>query len=61
MNAIKLFTLCITFPGVAYAYVDPGMGMLVMQGIIALIGAVIFFLKNPIKFLKSIIKRKAKK
>jgi hypothetical protein len=40
-----------------WAYVDPGSGMLLWQGLIAAIGAVLIFLRNPIQVLKSWIDR----
>lgn len=41
----------------AYAYVDPGSGMLLWQGLVALIGAVLIFFRNPIQVIKSWIDR----
>jgi hypothetical protein len=41
----------------ARAYVDPGSGMLLIQGLLALIGGVVFFLKNPLGALKSFWQR----
>ncbi|WP_146183935.1 MULTISPECIES: hypothetical protein [unclassified Limnohabitans] len=41
----------------AYAYVDPGSGMLLWQGLVALIGAVLIFFRNPIQVIKSWIAR----
>lgn len=37
----------------AYAYVDPGSGMLLWQGFVALIGAILIFFRNPIQVIKS--------
>lgn len=45
----------------AHAYVDPGTGMLLVQGLIALIGAIVVFVKNPIASIKSLIARLRKK
>lgn len=45
----------------AYAYVDPGTGLLLMQGLIALVGGVVVFLKNPIAPIKTLIARRPKK
>jgi hypothetical protein len=39
-------------PGNASAYVDPGSGLLIIQGLLALIGGVIVFVKNPIAAFK---------
>jgi hypothetical protein len=41
----------------AWAYVDPGSGMLLWQGLVASIGAVLIFFRNPIQVLKSWIDR----
>jgi len=39
-------------PADALAYVDPGSGLLIIQGLLALIGGIIVFVKNPIAALK---------
>lgn len=48
-------------PSCAFAYVDPGSGMLVWQGLLAAIGAVIVFVRNPKDVLKQWIARFRKK
>lgn len=45
------------FPADALAYIDPGSGMLVWQGAIAAIGAVVIFIKHPVQTIKSWIER----
>jgi hypothetical protein len=35
-------------PGDAFAYIDPGSGFLLIQGLLALIGGVIVFIKDPV-------------
>ncbi len=45
----------------ANAYVDPGSGILLMQGLIALIGGAVVFFKNPIASIKALIARRPKK
>ena len=40
----------LTFP--AYAYTDPGTGILLIQGFVAAIALIIAFIKNPIKTAK---------
>lgn len=45
----------------AHAYVDPGTGLLLMQGLIALVGGAVVFLKNPIASIKALIARRPKK
>jgi hypothetical protein len=37
----------------AWAYVDPGSGMLIWQGVLAAIGAILVFLRNPLQVIKS--------
>jgi len=44
-NYFLLFIL-IGFPGVAYAYIDPGTGSLLLQGTIAAIASVLVFWRN---------------
>lgn len=52
----------IGYPCTAYAYIDPGSGMLMLQGLIAAIGACIAFVKDPIVKLKALFdKFKSKK
>lgn len=52
------FTLALVLaPVPAFAYVDPGSGMLVWQGLIALIGAVIVFVRSPKEAFKRLIAR----
>lgn len=64
MNTIKrlrlgIFLLC--FPGLAFAYVDPGTGAYLLQLIIAVFGAAVFYLTHPAQFIKSLFKRFFKK
>ncbi|WP_221211097.1 hypothetical protein [Mitsuaria sp. BK037] len=47
--------LCV--PLSANAYVDPGSGMLIWQGLIALVGALIVFVRNPLASVKRLIAR----
>jgi hypothetical protein len=54
---IRAALLCILFASNAWAYIDPGSGMLLWQGIIAAVGAVLIFIKNPVQIIKSWIKR----
>lgn len=42
-------------PVPAFAYVDPGSGMLVWQGLIALVGAVLMFVRDPKAALKRLL------
>ncbi|RYG90249.1 MAG: hypothetical protein EON59_00150 [Alphaproteobacteria bacterium] len=44
-------------PASAFAYVDPGSGMLIWQGLLAALGAVIIFVRNPIEQIKRVWRR----
>ena len=44
--------LLLLLPLHAMAYVDPGSGMLIWQSLLALIGAVIIFVRNPLETMK---------
>jgi hypothetical protein len=54
---LALFCLLALLPLSAHAYVDPGTGMLLWQGLIALIGAVIVFFRSPRDAIKRLIAR----
>lgn len=47
-----LLVLLAISPASAFAYVDPGSGMLVWQGLLAALGAVIMFFRNPVELIK---------
>lgn len=53
----SIFAALLLIPMSAWAYIDPGSGMLVWQGVIAAIGAVIVFIRNPIQAIKDLINR----
>ena len=53
-------TVCCV-PTSAFAYVDPGSGMLLWQGLIAAIGALLMFLRNPWQTIKDLVSRFRKK
>ena len=50
---------CLPVP--AFAYVDPGSGMLLWQGLIAAIGALLMFLRSPWQIIKKFVDRLRKK
>jgi hypothetical protein len=57
---LRRYALVLAFvlaPVSAFAYVDPGSGALIWQGLMALIGAVIVFIRQPIQTLKNVINR----
>lgn len=52
--AIGLLSLA---PADAFAYIDPGSGLLLIQGLLAVIGGVIVFVKDPVAGCKRIWER----
>lgn len=53
----RLLILLVLWPTLALAYIDPGSGMLLMQGLIALVGAVVVFIKNPVKAITQLFNK----
>ena len=47
--------------GSAYAYIDPGTGAYLMQVLMAIFGAALFYAGHPVRWLKSVLKRKKPK
>jgi hypothetical protein len=41
-------------PGAAMAYIDPGSGAYMVQALFALVGAALFYLRHPIRSLKTL-------
>ena len=41
----------------AYAYFDPGTGLFIIQGIIAIFGVIIFYLGYPIRLFRKMINK----
>ncbi len=54
---LRIAMLLALLPLPGHAYVDPGTGMLLVQGLVALVGAIIVFVKNPIASVKALIAR----
>jgi hypothetical protein len=53
MMRLLVATLILTLaPQDAHAYVDPGTGLLLIQGLLAVIGGIIVFFKNPFAAFK---------
>jgi len=48
-------------PATAFAYIDPGSGMLLWQGLIAAVGAVLVFVRRPWDKVKRLIARLRRK
>ena len=43
----SLGACALLWPGVAFAYIDAGTGAMLVQGLLALVAAVIFYFRNP--------------
>jgi hypothetical protein len=58
MKRTVIWICCLLlWPLSAYAYIDPGTGMLLWQGLIALVGAVLVFVRHPIDAFKRLMDR----
>lgn len=59
---IKLSILFfLIFQNYAFAYIDPGTGAFIIQTLIAVMGAIVFYLGYPIRLLKRLFKKKKDK
>ncbi len=62
---IRRRLLCLAFgllhAGYAWAYVDPGSGMLMIQSLIALCVGIIAFLRSPLQSISALLKRMRRK
>jgi hypothetical protein len=56
-RVLLLVLLGACMPLTAQAYIDPGTGMLVWQGAIAAVGAILVFVRNPVAAVKRLIER----
>ena len=57
LRILYVLMVLLTSAGAAQAYVDPGAGMLAIQGLIALIVGIIAFVRHPIQTLRHWISR----
>lgn len=48
---VAFSTFILFYPSVAYAYVDPGTGAYLLQLLIAVFGAVVFYASRPMQLL----------
>ena len=46
-RSLVSFTVLAFLPGIAYAYIDPGTGAMLVQALLAVIAAFLFYLRNP--------------
>ncbi len=61
MNAVLTLLIVSLFPSDAFAYIDPGSGMLYWQGLIAVIGGLVMLVRNPIQTIKAWFQRLRRK
>ena len=62
MTIIKLSIIFyLIFQTQAFAYIDPGTGAFIIQTLIAVMGAIVFYLGYPIRLLKRFFKKKKTK
>jgi hypothetical protein len=52
---LYVFFVSLTFVTSASAYIDPGSTLLMVQGLLAVVGGIVVFVKNPIKSIKRYI------
>jgi hypothetical protein len=63
-KSIFIATFFLLFPGTAFAYVDPGTGAYLLQLLITVFGAVMFYISRPgqlFKVIREFFSRKNKK
>lgn len=58
-DRLKLFVFFVsmTYVSPASAYIDPGSTLLLIQGLLALVGGIVVFVKHPIRAIKSLYAR----
>lgn len=56
-----LAVVALSFPALAFAYIDPGTGAYVVQTVIAVVGAALFYVSRPIRFIKDVFRRRIKR
>ena len=54
---LRILLILIALPSPAFAYIDPGSGTLLIQGLVALIGGIVAFSKNPLGWIRGLLKR----
>ena len=58
MNKITFTTLCLISPSLAFAYVDPGTGALLVQGLLGVVAALSLFWRRVKNAIRSLFGRK---
>ena len=57
MNYFFLVVLILVFPSTSHAYIDPGSGMILLQGLLAILGGCLVFIRNPKKTIINWIRK----
>jgi amino acid transporter len=55
---LRILFLLLLIPSAAHAYIDMGTGAFLVQALMAIAGAVVLFIRHPIKTLKAWWKRR---
>ena len=53
-RVIAVVAILSTAPGLAFAYIDPGSGAYMVQALFALCGAALFYIRHPIRTIRSL-------
>jgi len=56
-NALSTILISLALAQDAHAYIDPGSSILLLQGLLAALGAALVFIKHPIAAIKRLLKR----
>ena len=57
MNPVPVLILLLTACSAAHAYIDPGSGMLAIQGLIALVIGILAFVRHPVRTFRAWLER----
>jgi uncharacterized membrane protein HdeD (DUF308 family) len=57
MNPLLVLAALLSATTSAHAYIDPGSGMLAIQGVIALVVGVIAFVRHPLRSFRTWLER----
>jgi len=60
-RVLFLMVVVCSLPASAFAYVDPGSGMLLWQGLIAAMGVLLMVLRSPWQTIKKLLERLRRK
>lgn len=57
MRKYVLAFIAASWVGSAHAYIDPGTGLLLLQGVLAGLVSLVVFIRNPIKSIKKFLNK----